>query len=553
MVARISPEEIYRFARAAGFSPDQATTMTAIALAESTGNANAHNPNNEDSRGLWQINVEAHGERFGDLYDPMTNAHAAYAVSQQGGDMSPWTVTHKSGAARYLEYQDEAQAAAVANGEPGNLGVWTGVPGYGHHLPTGSPGGPAFATPLLTGDEMDDDPSFGTPGGPSAHDFVNFALAQDGDKYLWGAEAAYSDPDPDTFDCAELVEWAAAQVGVEGLGEVSYLQYSDLREQGAEMTVEEALHTPGALLFRFGTQFEDGLPTSRHVAISLGDGRTIEARGSKWGVGQFDAGDRFTHAAYIPELDYGRPMGTPMPAPMAPVLQAQSLTAATVHQTAAPDPMVAALPPDPNPLDTDGDGITDRKEIELGLDPNSSDTDGDNISDGYELAVLQTDPTRSDTDYDGLRDSTEIALGTSPTVRDSDADGKVDSDGLVDGTVDTDLDGLSDELEALIGTKLDHIDSDLDGYTDFAEFQAGSDPLDPLSNLTTLMPSVASPLPTDTFGVFGGADGTHDFAAVSVTDSSVTGSPDMGSSMRGSWTPLPDSDERSAVNDLDDD
>jgi prepilin-type processing-associated H-X9-DG protein len=37
---------------------DDAATMTAIALAESGGNTDAHNPHGEDSRGLWQINVD---------------------------------------------------------------------------------------------------------------------------------------------------------------------------------------------------------------------------------------------------------------------------------------------------------------------------------------------------------------------------------------------------------------------------------------------------------------------------------------------------------------
>ena len=41
----LSAREIYRVARLAGFSPDQAATMTAVALAESGGNTAAHNPN----------------------------------------------------------------------------------------------------------------------------------------------------------------------------------------------------------------------------------------------------------------------------------------------------------------------------------------------------------------------------------------------------------------------------------------------------------------------------------------------------------------------------
>ena len=42
--------------------------------------------------------------------------------------------------------------------------------------------------------------------------------------------------------------------------------------------------------------------------------------------------------------------------------------------------------------DTDGDGLTDEQEAELGTDPNDPDTDGDGITDGEENA-LGTDPT----------------------------------------------------------------------------------------------------------------------------------------------------------------
>jgi|RhiMethySRZTD1v2_1073278.scaffolds.fasta_scaffold2085667_1 hypothetical protein len=37
---------------------DDAVKFTAIAMAESGGNTEAHNPHGEDSLGLWQINVE---------------------------------------------------------------------------------------------------------------------------------------------------------------------------------------------------------------------------------------------------------------------------------------------------------------------------------------------------------------------------------------------------------------------------------------------------------------------------------------------------------------
>ncbi|MGB5953657.1 MAG: transglycosylase SLT domain-containing protein, partial [Ornithinimicrobium sp.] len=111
----LSVPEIYRAALLAGFTPEQASTWTAIALAESGGNTNAHNPSGEDSRGLWQINVAADPERalWGDLYDPLVNAEAAYRISNRGTDMSPWTTTHEVNRGTnvdYRSYLDEVEA-----------------------------------------------------------------------------------------------------------------------------------------------------------------------------------------------------------------------------------------------------------------------------------------------------------------------------------------------------------------------------------------------------------------------------------------------------------
>ena len=57
---KLGIREIYDAARAAGFTPDQATTWTAIALAESGGRDRRAQPHGEDSRGLWQINIAPH-------------------------------------------------------------------------------------------------------------------------------------------------------------------------------------------------------------------------------------------------------------------------------------------------------------------------------------------------------------------------------------------------------------------------------------------------------------------------------------------------------------
>ena len=61
-----------------------------------------------------------------------------------------------------------------------------------------------------------------------------------------------------------------------------------------------------------------------------------------------------------------------------------------------------------------------------GLAP-GPDTDGDGLSDAREL-LLGTDPEVADSDFDGLADGDELAAGTSPLSRDSDGDGILDGD-----------------------------------------------------------------------------------------------------------------------------
>ncbi|MCE9673331.1 C40 family peptidase [Myxococcus stipitatus] len=123
--------------------------------------------------------------------------------------------------------------------------------------------------------------------------FVQKALAQAGDKYIFGAETKLNDPNPKAFDCSELVEWAAAQAGVH-MPDGTMNQVPYCKQKGTTLSVEQALKTRGALLFKPG-----------HVAISLGDGRTIEAKGSAYGVGIFSAKGRgWTSGALVPGLKY---------------------------------------------------------------------------------------------------------------------------------------------------------------------------------------------------------------------------------------------------------
>jgi cell wall-associated NlpC family hydrolase len=132
-----------------------------------------------------------------------------------------------------------------------------------------------------------------TPTGSvaKAQEFLQIAMQQKGKPYVYGAHTQPTDLDPPAFDCSELTKWAAAQSGIT-IPDGATAQYLQLRDQGRTMSVEEALRTPGALLFHFGYEPKDlgDIPADGHVAISVGDGKhTIEARGRKYGTGIFDA------------------------------------------------------------------------------------------------------------------------------------------------------------------------------------------------------------------------------------------------------------------------
>src|SRR5690606_38373838 len=91
----------------------------------------------------------------------------------------------------------------------------------------------------------------------------------------------------------------------------SWNQYRHSAAHGLTIPVADAYSVRGALLFIFrdknGRPVDPGIarPARSHVAISLGDGRTIEARGTAYGVGVFTAiGRGWTHAGLIPGVIY---------------------------------------------------------------------------------------------------------------------------------------------------------------------------------------------------------------------------------------------------------
>ncbi len=66
------------------------------------------------------------------------------------------------------------------------------------------------------------------------------------------------------------------------------------------------------------------------------------------------------------------------------------------------------------PLDTDGDGLTDDEEIELGTSINKIDSDSDGLFDREEVKVYKTNPLENDSDSDGIQDGEEVENGYNP-------------------------------------------------------------------------------------------------------------------------------------------
>lgn len=75
--------------------------------------------------------------------------------------------------------------------------------------------------------------------------------------------------------------------------------------------------------------------------------------------------------------------------------------------------------------DSDGDGLTDAEEADLGTDPQAADSDGDGIDDADEID-MGLDPLDEDSDGDGLSDAEEDEYGLDPLNDDYDGDGVLD-------------------------------------------------------------------------------------------------------------------------------
>ncbi|MEI6809912.1 MAG: hypothetical protein WCN95_14435, partial [bacterium] len=106
----------------------------------------------------------------------------------------------------------------------------------------------------------------------------------------------------------------------------------------------------------------------------------------------------------------------------------------------------------PGYSDTDGDGLNDLHEYELGTDPRKADTDGDGVPDGMEATWVGMSATSMDDDNDGIPTAVELQWNSVAGYQ-----------------------AVSD-MNPSLG------DSDSDGVSDLMEVAAGSSPINPATN-----------------------------------------------------------------------
>ena len=140
--------------------------------------------------------------------------------------------------------------------------------------------------------------------------------------------------------------------------------------------------------------------------------------------------------------------------------------------------------------DSDGDGLFNRQEKQIGTDKKNPDTDGDGLKDGEEVNTYHTDPLKADTAGDGLNDGAEVReYKTDPNKADTDGDGLKDGEEISRYKTnplkpDTDNDGLNDG-EEVNRYKTDPLKADTDGgsVNDGTEVTRGTDPLNPADDI----------------------------------------------------------------------
>lgn len=156
-MSTLNAQQIATLLQKQGVAKEKIPTMTAIALAESSGRLEAFNPNSQTgdrSYGLFQVNMHgglgpARMKQFGlknerDLFNPETNVKAAKQILESQG-LGAWSV-YKGG--QYKQFLPAAQKAASS------LGAGAAAPAQAPQQATQQPTGANTYNFYLSGDNQ---------------------------------------------------------------------------------------------------------------------------------------------------------------------------------------------------------------------------------------------------------------------------------------------------------------------------------------------------------------------------------------------------------------
>lgn len=147
----------------AGFTGAGANTMYGIVMAESGGDAHAHNGNagtGDNSYGLAQINMlgsmgPARLKQYGlssndDLFDPLTNLKVAFKLSGGGSNFSAWTTYTRGTYKKYVGQGDAVVTTSSSAGHGGNpIAASSGLSSEDYQTALGTLGGLLNTVPEL--------------------------------------------------------------------------------------------------------------------------------------------------------------------------------------------------------------------------------------------------------------------------------------------------------------------------------------------------------------------------------------------------------------------
>jgi hypothetical protein len=121
---------------------------------------------------------------------------------------------------------------------------------------------------------------------PTGNEIIQLATMHIGERYILGAKVPFNNPNyTGPWDCAEFVSWCVFQVSGLKVGvrkDDAYTGYwkTDASLLCTKISKDEAKRTPGAVLLRYPVT--NGI--TGHIVFSDGLGRTVEAKGEKFGV-----------------------------------------------------------------------------------------------------------------------------------------------------------------------------------------------------------------------------------------------------------------------------